>query len=67
VRVIVDPWADVYVDGRKVDTTPLQRPLALPEGHHRLELRNELLVRSESRDIQVQRGTTQTVRVALQR
>lgn len=34
------PWADVWIDGRHVDTTPLAKPLRLPAGEHLLELRN---------------------------
>ncbi len=32
------PWADVYVDGRKVDRTPIQQPIKLSAGMHKLEL-----------------------------
>jgi len=33
-------WADVFIDGKKVGTTPL-RSFELPAGHHTLELRND--------------------------
>jgi hypothetical protein len=56
----------VYVAGKLRDTTPLQRPMAVPEGRHRLELRNPYF-KAESREVQVQRNATQTVRVALKR
>lgn len=32
------PWADVYIDGEKVETTPLNKPLTLIEGEHTLKL-----------------------------
>jgi serine/threonine-protein kinase len=32
------PWADVYIDGEKIETTPLKKPLTLPAGEHTLKL-----------------------------
>ena len=32
------PWADVYIDGKKIDTTPLKDYLELKVGRHKLEL-----------------------------
>jgi len=64
VRVIVDPWAEVVVDGKSVDTTPIAKPLALPEGRHLIELRNPYF-EPETRALDVKRGATQTVKVAL--
>jgi serine/threonine-protein kinase len=66
VRVIGDPWAEVWSDGKLLDTTPIARPLSLPEGAHKIELRNpyfELV----TRDVQVKRGETQTLRVGLRK
>jgi eukaryotic-like serine/threonine-protein kinase len=40
VRVVVNPWAEVWVDGKLVDTTPFAVPLDLEAGTHRLSLRN---------------------------
>lgn len=34
------PWAEVYLDSQKIDTTPLKKPLVLPAGLHRLTLRH---------------------------
>ncbi len=36
--LIASPWADVYIDGRKVGTTPMFRSTSLPSGKHRLKL-----------------------------
>ena len=36
----VAPWAEIWVDGRHIDTTPLDRAVILRPGEHRLELRN---------------------------
>jgi serine/threonine protein kinase len=32
------PWADVYIDGQKIDTTPLKDYLVLKLGRHKLKL-----------------------------
>lgn len=32
------PWADVYVDGEKLETTPMNKPLTLTEGEHTIKL-----------------------------
>lgn len=34
------PWADIYLDGKYRDTTPLQHPIILSAGDHWLELRH---------------------------
>ncbi|MGK9369357.1 serine/threonine-protein kinase [Melioribacter sp. Ez-97] len=32
------PWADIYIDGEKIETTPLKKPLTLSAGEHTLKL-----------------------------
>lgn len=43
VSLEVSPWADVYVDGRYYDTTPLDKPLYLTPGSHELSLKHHVL------------------------
>jgi eukaryotic-like serine/threonine-protein kinase len=38
LRVLVVPWAEVWVDGRYVDTTPFDRPISLRSGTHFVKL-----------------------------
>ena len=66
LKVIVDPWAEVWIDGRHLDTTPFAKPLALPAGTHELALRNPSYV-PIARTITVEKGRTQTLRLALDR
>ena len=40
VRLHVQPWGEVYVDGRKFGVTPPLQNLALNAGTHRIEIRN---------------------------
>lgn len=36
VKVLARPWADIYVDGERVDTTPVGKPLSLSPGSHEI-------------------------------
>jgi LysM repeat protein len=47
VRVVANPWAEVWVDGRLVDTTPFAVPLDLEAGAHTVTLRNPWYADSE--------------------
>lgn len=38
LRVVADPWANVFVDGELVDTTPFARSIALAAGVHYVRL-----------------------------
>ncbi len=40
LRVVVEPWADVWIDGHKVATTPTAQPIALGPGRHYVKLSN---------------------------
>jgi hypothetical protein len=64
INIYAEPWANVFVDGRKVGPTPLSR-LALPAGKHRLRF-----VRPGSpptdRTVRIQAGQTQLLDVELE-
>jgi len=57
IKLFVDPWAEVYLDGRKVGVAP-ERRLKLPVGAHRLELVNPVLGRRGSIDVKVPSNKT---------
>jgi len=42
LKLIVRPWADVYIDGKFYETTPIAQPIKLSAGEHRLKLINPL-------------------------
>jgi eukaryotic-like serine/threonine-protein kinase len=65
VKVVVKPWARVFVDGTFYDFTPFDRPLALAPGRHRIGLRNPY---SEPVDkvIDVETKKTQILKVVLE-
>jgi len=40
LRLTVKPWADVYIDGKFYETTPIAKPIKLSAGKHNLKLIN---------------------------
>ncbi len=64
LRVLARPWAELTVDGVRVDTTPMARPVALSPGTHFVRLRNPACL-PEDRTIQVAPGGTVWIDVDL--
>jgi len=63
VRVIVRPWADIYVDGVKVETSPVARPIRVRPGKHVVAFVHPSA--TEKRTIEVQAGQMVTLDVSL--
>ena len=40
MKLTVKPWADVYIDGKYYETTPIAKPIILSAGKHALKLTN---------------------------
>lgn len=57
LRVVADPWAEIWIDGEEVDTTPFAYPISLSEGVHYVELRNPYFKRV-TREIEIEAGKT---------
>ena len=66
VQLHVTPWADVFVDGQRVATTPLARRLALPPGLRYFELTNPHF-ENRTFEVQVRRGETTQLSFELKR
>ena len=49
LKIVADPWAHVYVDGKLLDTTPFSHPLTLPEGEHTVQLKNPYFIEQQYR------------------
>jgi serine/threonine protein kinase len=47
LKLTVTPWADVYIDGKFYETTPIAQPIKLPAGRHTLKLINPSFVQFE--------------------
>lgn len=66
LRILVHPWAQVFVDGKLVGTTPLP-VLSLPPGRHSLILVNEALDVREVHHVDVRAGQQKEVKYTLRR
>jgi serine/threonine-protein kinase len=65
IRVVVDPWAEVYVDGQKVATTPTARAIPLPPGRHFIKLSNPYYD-DVDRELRIRTGETEVIDVTLE-
>jgi hypothetical protein len=63
VKLAVQPWGEIYVDGSKRGLSPPLRSITLPPGKHKVEIRNgQFAVYKQTVD--VQSGKELTVRYA---
>ena len=59
------PWANIFIDGTFIETTPLLHPIPLPEGTHLIELENPNF-KHFSREIRIVSDSTHTLNIALE-
>jgi hypothetical protein len=64
VRVRVNPWADVLLDGERLGTTPMP-PADVPAGAHIITLRNKDLVVERRMKVRVRPGVETIVKADL--
>jgi len=62
--IVCAPWADIFIDGQKKDTTPLRQPLLLPPAVYNLELKNPGF-ETYRRQVAVEPGKTDSLVVNL--
>ena len=60
LTVLSRPWADVSIDGKKIQQTPMTRR-EVPAGRHTIELRNDEFGKSKRVVVNVRPGQTSTV------
>jgi serine/threonine-protein kinase len=60
LRVVVEPWAEVHVDGKYVDKTPM-RAISLLEGVHQVRLVNGPLGKDMTETVNIPPGQTVTI------
>ncbi len=65
VKILAEPWADVFVNGERLDTTPIGRPVELPPGRYELSFRHPSAP-EERRTLDVAAGASVTVDVVMQ-
>ncbi|MEO1338193.1 MAG: PEGA domain-containing protein [Myxococcota bacterium] len=64
LRVVAQPWAEVYVDGKFKKTTPFDEPIKLAPGSYRVRLRNPRY-EPEDRMVDIRPGDTFKVNATL--
>lgn len=64
LRFVVEPWADVLIDGQHVLTTPSARRVALPAGRHWLKFRSPSFP-EVNQEVWVREGETQVIEIDL--
>jgi hypothetical protein len=64
LRVVAEPWADVFVDGELVATTPSATRIPLAPGRHFVKLANPFY-QDHMAEVVIKSGETQMVEAAL--
>ncbi len=64
IAVVVDPWAEIHVDGKLFAVTPTARPVMVAPGKHFLKFVNPHYEMA-SREVEVKRGETKQIQVQL--
>ena len=64
VRVLAHPWAEIWIDGAAVDTTPLARAIPILPGRHTLVFKHPRAA-DERRVIDVTSGQVSTTDVEM--
>jgi serine/threonine-protein kinase len=64
IRVVAQPWAEVYLDGELVDVTPMGRPMLVLPGKHFVTFRHPKAP-DEQRAIKIAAGQTVTLDVTM--
>jgi hypothetical protein len=62
---VVDPWAEIWIDGQRVVVTPTAAPVALSPGLHYVRYYNPFF-RSVNREVWVHAGETQALSETLE-
>jgi len=64
LRVLATPWAEVWVDGQRIDVTPFARGIPLPPGTHYVTLVHPGAA-VEKRTVAIASGETRTIDVVM--
>lgn len=64
LRVLAHPWAEVFVDGKLIDVTPMAKPIVVSMGHHYVTFKHPNAP-DEQRSINVSLGQTVLVDVTM--
>jgi hypothetical protein len=65
LRVVVDPWAEVWIDGQKVITTPSAQAIPLSAGVHYLKFKNPYY-REVDREVEITPDETELIEIEME-
>lgn len=61
LRIVVKPWGEVFVDGKRQGITPL-KPLRLPPGTYKIRLKNEELGKDVTKTVKLASGEDRLIK-----
>ena len=64
LKVTAVPWAEVWIDGARVDVTPIGRPIPLSSGKHDVTFHHPKAP-NEKREVEIRAGETMTLSVSM--
>jgi serine/threonine-protein kinase len=65
LKVVVEPWAEVWIDGQNVVTTPSAQAIPLSPGRHFLKLKNPYY-REVDHEVRIQTDQTEIVEIEME-
>jgi serine/threonine-protein kinase len=65
LRIVAQPWAKVYIAGRSYGTTPVT--VQLPQGRHRVTLKNEELDAVKTESVGIKPGSSRELKVNMRK
>jgi serine/threonine protein kinase len=65
LKLLIHPWARIEVDDREVGVTPLEKPLILTAGEHKVRMVNQELGKDIVRTVHIKGNDTLTVKEIL--
>jgi serine/threonine-protein kinase len=66
LKVVAWPWAEIYIDGSYVETTPVAKSFSLPPGVHEVTLRNPNF-KTVTKQVLIEPAKLQKLRITLVR
>jgi serine/threonine protein kinase len=60
IRFAIKPWGEILIDGRKRGVSPPIKELSIPEGRHRIEIRNSAFSRYAS-EVEIKAGRSVSI------